>query len=309
MDEPEFELETVSSEDERAEALTFVGAHDARSDRPALTEQFRASLEHHGSGPTILARSPDGTVVGLGQLRRDRDWELETVVDPPFEATALGDQLVAEAVRAVAGRGGGTLHFWRHGFAPDEAEGPRPEGFVLGRELLEMRVDLPLAPSVRERAPTVSVRAFRPGVDEAPWLEVNNRAFAEHPEQGAWDLATLLEREQHPWFDPEGFLLHEVDGRLAGSCWTKVHRELDPPMGEIYVISVDPEFHGRGLGRALTVAGLDHLSGSGLSLGMLYVDRANEAAVGLYRSLGFRPQRIERAYVRTVAAGTPTAER
>lgn len=99
-----------------------------------------------------------------------------------------------------------------------------------------------------------------------------------------------------------------MDGRLAGSCWTKVHRDVDPPMGEIYIISVDPKFHGRGLGRALTVAGLEHLSEDGLSVGMLYVDRVNEAAVGLYRSLGFRPHRLERAYLRRVIAGTTTTE-
>ena len=46
------------------------------------------------------------------------------------------------------------------------------------------------------------------------------------------------------------------DGRLAGFCWTKVHDDEEPPLGEIYVIAVDPDFVGRGLGRALTVAGL-----------------------------------------------------
>ncbi len=68
-------------------------------------------------------------------------------------------------------------------------------------------------------------------------------------------------------------------------------------MGEIYVISVDPDFGGRGLGRALTIAGLDHLASLGLSIGMLYVDEANAAAVGLYRSLGFTVDHVDRAYV------------
>ena len=148
----------------------------------------------------------------------------------------------------------------------------------------------------RGGAPEIALRAFRRGQDEEVWLRVNNRAFADHPEQGAWQLEHLREREQEPWFDAEGFLLHWRDGSLAGSCWTKVHRDTEPEMGEIYVISVNPDFQGLGLGRSLTLAGLDWLAARGLEVGMLYVDGDNEPARALYASLGFTLHHTDREY-------------
>jgi mycothiol synthase len=91
--------------------------------------------------------------------------------------------------------------------------------------------------------------------------------------------------------------LHFRDGRLAASCWTKVHDETEPPMGEIYVISVDPDFQGLGLGKALALAGLDHLASVGMRVGMLYVDSDNQVAVKLYERLGFSVDHVDRAYV------------
>jgi mycothiol synthase len=68
------------------------------------------------------------------------------------------------------------------------------------------------------------------------------------------------------------------------------------------VIAVHPDFHGLGLGRALTVAGLQHLYASGATAAMLYVDADNTAAVVLYEHLGFTVDHADQAYRR---AGAP----
>ena len=246
----------------------------------------------------------DAELVGYAQLSAARDgWGLEAAVHPAHRGWAedIGRALL-EAALAEARRRGGQVHYWVN--QPTEGQDGDAEsfGFRPDRELIQFRRPLPLDGTARAGLEDLALRPFRPGRDERAWLEVNNRAFADHPEQGGWDLEVLVEREAEPWFDPAGFLCLWEDDRLVGSCWTKCHLATDPPLGEIYVISVDPEHHHRGLGRALTVAGLDWLATRGMPFAMLYVDAANSAALGLYRSLGFTEDHRDRAYVFEVPA-------
>ncbi len=190
-------------------------------------------------------------------------------------------------------------------------------GLSLVRELVEMRRALPLEPELTS-GPPLATRPFRAGVDDLAVIEVNNRAFAWHPEQADWTVDDLAARRDEPWFDPCGLLLaHDTavrgagdvggdgggSGRLLGFCWTKVHHEEVPPAGEIFVIGVDPVAHGRGLGRGLVLAGLAHLSGLGLRHGLLWTEADNAPAMGLYRSLGFRVARRHCWYAGSGAEG------
>jgi mycothiol synthase len=193
---------------------------------------------------------------------------------------------------------GGRLRLWAHGEHPGAARLAERFGFTKARVLLQLRRSL-LSPLERPRLPEgVRLRPFVVGADEQRFVEVNNRAFAWHPEQGGWDVESVRIREAEAWFDPEGFLLAvDVDDRLLGFHWTKVHSKSEP-IGEVYVLGVDPSAHGRGLGVGLTLAGLHYLRGKGLHEVMLYVEADNEAAVAMYRKLGFTNWDTDVAYLR-----------
>jgi mycothiol synthase len=149
----------------------------------------------------------------------------------------------------------------------------------------------------------VAIRPLRVDHDEDAVLAVNNRAFAWHPEQSGWTRAAVAEIEAEPWFDADGVLLawDTASGDLLGFHWTKVHdvaAGADEPLGEVYVVGVDPAAQGRGLGRALTLAGLHHLADRGLRTTILYVEGDNAAAIATYRGLGFERDAVDVSYQR-----------
>lgn len=247
----------------------------------------------------VLART-DGKLVGAAFLSPAHDGStvLHAVADPDVpDGVVVTPLLELAASEAPADS---TLHLWAMEAGPADDARAADLGFVPERDLLQMRVPLPLRDEVVAATRPLVTRPFHPGRDEETWVDVNNRAFAGHPEQGDWTVGELRTRMEAEWVDLDGFLLaDDPDGPgLIGSCWTKVHRDRTPVLGEIYVISVDPRHHGQGWGRSLTVAGLQWMASRGITVGMLYTDASNVSAVALYRSLGFAVDHVDRSYRR-----------
>lgn len=216
------------------------------------------------------------------------------IVDVP---AADADHTVGDGLESVfekiAGRGGGQVELWIHEVTDDADAAARALGAEAYRDLWQLRCDLPVERSGLE------TRAFTPA-DADALIGVNNRAFAWHPEQSGMSRESLATTMAEPWFDPDGFRLYERDGELLGFCWTKVHSDMDPIHGEIYVIAVDPSAHGQGLGTPMTLAGLDWISDQGIEHALLYVESDNDPANATYRKIGFVRHHTDRAYSLTI---------
>jgi mycothiol synthase len=286
-----------------AAVLALLRAATAADGVRPLSEESELRLQHGGppGGGDLVVHDGDA-VAGYARhdLGTDGGVEAELVVHPSFRRRGHGRALLDRLVELAGAR---PLSLWAHGDLPGSAELLAPRGFTRARVLLQMRMQLAgVDPDPRPPLPDgVHVAAFRPGRDEAAWLRQNARAFAAHPEQGSWTPDDLLLREKEPWFDPEGFLLAwrgdpDDGGELLGSHWTKVHPPgdvADEPVGEVYVLGVDPDAQGMHLGRALTDLGLAHLRGLGLSQVLLYAEEDNVPAVRLYEGRGFRRHSVD----------------
>lgn len=249
----------------------------------------------------LLAWTPghDHLVAYCQVSRGDDSWSLDLVVHPHhrYDMASIGPELLAAAVQMISQEGGGHVHWWVYEPTQLHHQLASSIDFTLGRTNSQMRVALPLTQDVLASTTPIETCAFRVGTDEDAWLDVNNRAFSDHPEQGSWTRHTLESRQHEPWFSPNGFLLHHINNKLAGFCWTKLHLDTQPVLGEIYVVAVDPDSAGKGLGRSLTVVGLQHLSRLGTTVGMLHVDAQNTRALGMYNSLGFTAHHQQCAFV------------
>lgn len=116
--------------------------------------------------------------------------------------------------------------------------------------------------------------------------EIHRAAFRIERPWSAVEFADLLESRFVELFqEPGGFALART---LAGES-------------ELLTLAVDPASQGRGIGRRLTERWLDG-AGTHADTAFLEVASDNTAALGLYRSLGFAPSGLRKAYYARNAA-------
>jgi ribosomal-protein-alanine N-acetyltransferase len=105
-------------------------------------------------------------------------------------------------------------------------------------------------------------------------------------------FALALRRQ--PWFGGRRLIGFALLRAVAGEA-------------EILTVAVAPSARGRGLGRLLMEEAMRRVYREGAAACFLEVDQANQAAMGLYRSLGFEVIGERKGYYQASDAGEGTA--
>lgn len=297
-------VEVLGGDTGVVEAIDLLDRTEADVGAPLVDEAERSRLHaltdgegDHASHWHPLLATVDGAPAGYAGivLPDGADGDASADLAPDRRGTSCDPTVTAlfAGLTEIARRhGAGGLAVWiRHATASDEACA-RSEGFEVERRLAVMgraSGDVP-DPDLPD---DVTVRSFR-DEDEDHVVAVLHEAY-EGTADGGWDHDRFRERRAYDWFDPSDLLVAD-DGRgIAGIHWTKRRGDR---IGEVYNLAVADRARGTGLGRALLRAGLRHLQDRGCAEVILWVDRANEPAVGLYASEGFAERWVDVAFQR-----------
>ena len=287
------------SDTQQSLVLDLINRTTNHDGTPPIAEHILLHLRYGGDKEdSHLLVEKDNQVIGYAHLDQTdlvAGPSVELVIDPSYRRAGVGNALLSEAIKIC----GKSLRLWVHGEGEMAHNLAASFNFEKIRTVIQMSKslsDIQQLPAINEE---LKIRSFLPGIDSDAWLELNNKVFKDHPEQGGWQLSDLNHRLSEEWFDEKGFFIVEKNKQVIASTWTKVHGahshdhdgdalHAHPAIGEIYITAVDPEYAGLGIGKALTITALNYLRYQGLNDAMLYVDFDNKAALNLYNSLGFK---------------------
>ncbi len=270
-------------------------AHDFDG-TPPIAEHVLLHLRHGGDkSDSHIVLEEDNQVIAYAHLDATdlvAGPSVEAVVHPNHRGKGLGTLILNEAIKVC----GDKTRIWSHG------DLPAAKAIAASLKLERLWSNLLMSKSLGDIQPITSkypIRTFMPDLDNQAFLSLNNKVFANYPDQGGWSEDDLKVRLNEGWFDEKGFFVAEAKGELIGFCWTKIHGAHThshdggdddhghDELGEIYVLAVNPDYKGQGVGRDLTITGLNYLKYQGLNNVMLYVGVENKPAFNLYKSLGF----------------------
>ena len=165
------------------------------------------------------------------------------------------------------------------------------KGFRFIRRFLELRLDLTEVPVPHMGLIVPRCRHLKCG-EEDKLVQIQNRSFADTWGYNPNTVEEIVYRIGLPNCSPEDIILGCDADKVIGYCWTRVYvgknKAIRGGKGRIYMLGVDPDHRGKGIGKEMLLAGLSYLKRKGMGIVELTVDSKNKAALALYRSAGFQ---------------------
>jgi mycothiol synthase len=278
--------------------------------RAGTAGELRASSDVKGTfvmqsfavDPSLFGGAFDG-----GDLVGFVSSELKAIsVRPDRRRRRIGTALVDLGVEMERRRGRPNLLL---GVEPGDDAGVaflRATGFTFHSTLWDL--DLPVDRVVPEPVWSADyvARTFDRTRDVAPWTELFNAAFADHPTPLQLDASFVAAGLDDPSIlDSDTLIVEEsASGDLVGFCALDVRRNDGVPAGDadIWTIGVRPDRQGHGLGRQLLRFAVSTLRRMGVGSISLSVNGRNDGALRLYESEGFVRVRSRDRWAKSVAS-------
>ncbi len=249
---------------------------------------------NHSFGSNLFIAERAGEIVGYADVGPELNIGravLRWLVHPKDHRRRVATKLVDRAISRTRELGILTIHvnIWQNSLMAERLL--TRMGFTFIRRFLELRLDLSKTPLPDIGQVSPRCRSLQTGEEER-LTQLQNRSFS-----GAWGynantVEEIIYRIGLPNCSPEDIIMAFDSDKPIGYCWTRINFQKNKApsegTGRIYMLGVDPDYRGRGLGRQLLLAGLSYLKSKGLRVVELTVDRENKVACALYKSVGFK---------------------
>lgn len=253
-------------------------------------EHMRERLGQPGYHPEedLFLAELDGLLVGYADILRELEIGrviLDGAVHPGHRGRGLGSKLLEVCLGHSRKLGAKVVQIPIAQGMQASQDLARKRGFEVVRRHWQMRLSRYRGTGL-QLPQGFQLRHFLPK-DEESLCALQNLAFA-----GSWGFRPNTVEEigylvNSSLCHPEGVLFITEGQRMVGYCWT-MDDPIEKEKGYIRMMGIDPLYRNRGLGRAILVAGIEHLRKRGMKAIELLVDSRNPSAKRLYRSVGFK---------------------
>ena len=226
----------------------------------------------HAAEKNLFVAENKGGIAGYVDITPELDIGrvvLRCLVHPEHRRKGLATELVGHAMNRIRELKIGLAHV---NVSQDNAIARRWSsrmGFQCIRRFLELHLDLSVSHLQKTPLIIFPCRTLRPG-EEDRLTQIQNRAFMETWGYNPNTLEDIIYRTSLPHYAHEHIIVCWKGDRPVSYCWTAMNSGPDNALKRderrIYMLGVDPDYRGKGLGKRALLVGLSHLKSEGIRI-------------------------------------------